>query len=302
MRVLALDHGSARCGAASPIRPARSPRRSARWSGRTRSAGLAAVARLVEEKGAERVVVGLPLTLRGERGRAGRAGADVCRAPRAESLGTGGASRRAPHDATRGANRGTGRCRLARRRPPARELPCSHPGGHPRVSSGPPPVPGGRSPEEREAARREREARRAGRPAPTASAGRAPPAELTQGTAPPATGSPRPTQLTRDGTLDAPREAAPRPRTGAASSRSACSSPSSSASPGSPTRSSSRSRATAGEAVQGDDPAGLEPLADRRRPRAGRASSTTRASSSCAPASAATAATSARAPTSSGRT
>jgi uncharacterized YceG family protein len=31
------------------------------------------------------------------------------------------------------------------------------------VSSGPPPVPGGRSPEEREAARREREARRAGR-------------------------------------------------------------------------------------------------------------------------------------------
>jgi cell division protein YceG involved in septum cleavage len=32
------------------------------------------------------------------------------------------------------------------------------------VSSGPPPVPGGRSPEEREAARREREARRTGRP------------------------------------------------------------------------------------------------------------------------------------------
>jgi UPF0755 protein len=39
------------------------------------------------------------------------------------------------------------------------------------VSSGPPPVPGGRTPEEREAARREREARRAGRqvaPAPAA--------------------------------------------------------------------------------------------------------------------------------------
>jgi UPF0755 protein len=37
------------------------------------------------------------------------------------------------------------------------------------VSSGPPPVPGGRSPEEREAARREREARRAGRkPEPAA--------------------------------------------------------------------------------------------------------------------------------------
>jgi peptidoglycan lytic transglycosylase G len=36
------------------------------------------------------------------------------------------------------------------------------------VSSGPPPVPGGRTPEEREAARLEREARRAGRAAPAA--------------------------------------------------------------------------------------------------------------------------------------
>jgi UPF0755 protein len=34
------------------------------------------------------------------------------------------------------------------------------------VSDGPPPVPGGRSPEDREAARREREARRAGKPVP----------------------------------------------------------------------------------------------------------------------------------------
>jgi UPF0755 protein len=42
------------------------------------------------------------------------------------------------------------------------------------VSSGPPPVPGGRSPEEREAARREREARRAARSGETAPAARAP--------------------------------------------------------------------------------------------------------------------------------
>jgi uncharacterized YceG family protein len=38
------------------------------------------------------------------------------------------------------------------------------------VSSGPPPVPGGRSPEEREAARREREARRTGQPVQVAAA------------------------------------------------------------------------------------------------------------------------------------
>jgi UPF0755 protein len=43
------------------------------------------------------------------------------------------------------------------------------------VSSGPPPVPGGRTPEEREAARREREARRTGRNAPTPVVERTPP-------------------------------------------------------------------------------------------------------------------------------
>jgi UPF0755 protein len=46
------------------------------------------------------------------------------------------------------------------------------------VSKGPPPVPGGRSPEEREAARREREARRAAR------AGKAPPPPPTEPAAP----------------------------------------------------------------------------------------------------------------------
>ena len=174
MRVLALDHGSARCGAAisDPTGTLATPLDAVERPDTKR--GLAAVARLVEEKGAERVVVGPSAHAERRGGRAGRARAHVCRAAGAESLGTGGASRRAPHDATRGANRGRARRRLACRRPPARELPCSRPGGHPRVSSGPPPVPGGRTPEEREAARREREARRSGQPvevAPPAQSG-----------------------------------------------------------------------------------------------------------------------------------
>jgi putative Holliday junction resolvase len=68
MRVLALDHGSARCGAAvsdpsgtlaTPLRAVERP---------DTKNGLAAVARLAEESGAERIVVGLPLTLAGEEG------------------------------------------------------------------------------------------------------------------------------------------------------------------------------------------------------------------------------------------
>jgi putative holliday junction resolvase len=67
-RILALDHGSARCGVAvsdpsgtlaTPLPPVERPD--------TRK-GLAAIARVVEEQSAERVVVGLPLTLRGEEG------------------------------------------------------------------------------------------------------------------------------------------------------------------------------------------------------------------------------------------
>jgi putative holliday junction resolvase len=68
MRVLALDHGSARCGAAisdpsgtlaTPLRAVEQP---------DTKNGLAAVARLAEESGAQRIVVGLPLTLAGEEG------------------------------------------------------------------------------------------------------------------------------------------------------------------------------------------------------------------------------------------
>ena len=67
-RILALDHGSARCGCAisdpsgtlaTPLAAIERPD--------TRK-GLAAVARLAEEQGADRVVVGLPLTLSGEHG------------------------------------------------------------------------------------------------------------------------------------------------------------------------------------------------------------------------------------------
>jgi putative Holliday junction resolvase len=65
MRVLALDYGSARCGCAvsdptgtlaTPIEPVLRPG--------TRK-GLARITELVRERGAERVVVGLPLSLAG---------------------------------------------------------------------------------------------------------------------------------------------------------------------------------------------------------------------------------------------
>ena len=68
-RVLALDHGEARCGCAicdptgelvTPLGPIEGPD--------TRR-GLTEVARLAREYEVERVVVGLPLTLAGEEGR-----------------------------------------------------------------------------------------------------------------------------------------------------------------------------------------------------------------------------------------
>jgi putative holliday junction resolvase len=68
VRVLALDHGLARCGCAisdpsgtlaTPLEAIDRPET---------KKGLAAIARLVQDQGAERVVVGLPLTLKGEEG------------------------------------------------------------------------------------------------------------------------------------------------------------------------------------------------------------------------------------------
>ena len=69
MRVLALDYGSARTGVAvsdtsgTIARPVCVVRKAGT------DAGLAEVARLVAEHGAELIVVGLPLTLRGEHGK-----------------------------------------------------------------------------------------------------------------------------------------------------------------------------------------------------------------------------------------
>ena len=67
-RIVALDHGSARCGCAvsDPTGTLATPLAAVERPD-TRK-GLAALARLVERQGAERVVVGLPLTLRGEEG------------------------------------------------------------------------------------------------------------------------------------------------------------------------------------------------------------------------------------------
>ena len=68
MKVLALDYGSARTGVAvsdptgTLARPLEVVERAAS------EAGLARLAELVRAEGAERVVVGLPLTLRGEHG------------------------------------------------------------------------------------------------------------------------------------------------------------------------------------------------------------------------------------------
>lgn len=65
MRVLALDYGSARCGAAisDPSGTLATPLDAVERPGTRR--GLARVAALVDELGAERVVVGLPLSLSG---------------------------------------------------------------------------------------------------------------------------------------------------------------------------------------------------------------------------------------------
>jgi putative pre-16S rRNA nuclease len=68
VRILALDYGSARTGVAvsdptgTIARPVEVVEQAAT------DAGLARLARLVREHDAERVVVGLPLTLRGEHG------------------------------------------------------------------------------------------------------------------------------------------------------------------------------------------------------------------------------------------
>jgi putative Holliday junction resolvase len=67
-RILALDHGAARCGCAlsDPSGTLATPLAAVERPDTRR--GREAIARLVEENEVERVVVGLPLTLRGEEG------------------------------------------------------------------------------------------------------------------------------------------------------------------------------------------------------------------------------------------
>ena len=68
MRILALDHGVARCGVAisDPTGTLATPLAAVERPDSRR--GLAVLAALAAERGVERVVVGLPLTLRGEEG------------------------------------------------------------------------------------------------------------------------------------------------------------------------------------------------------------------------------------------
>ena len=68
MRVLALDHGSARCGCAvsDPTGTLVTPLAAVERPDTRR--GLERIAAIVQEREVERVVVGLPLTLAGEEG------------------------------------------------------------------------------------------------------------------------------------------------------------------------------------------------------------------------------------------
>ncbi len=68
MRILALDYGSARTGVAVSDATGMLARPVEVVTGAATPVGLDRVAALVDELGVERVVVGLPLTLRGERG------------------------------------------------------------------------------------------------------------------------------------------------------------------------------------------------------------------------------------------
>jgi putative Holliday junction resolvase len=68
VKVVALDYGSARTGVAVSDPTGTIARPLGVVDRAASEAGLARVAELVREQGAERIVVGLPLTLRGERG------------------------------------------------------------------------------------------------------------------------------------------------------------------------------------------------------------------------------------------
>ena len=68
MKVLALDYGSARTGVAVSDPTGTLARPVGVVEAAATESGLAELARLVREEGAARIVVGLPLTMRGTRG------------------------------------------------------------------------------------------------------------------------------------------------------------------------------------------------------------------------------------------
>jgi putative holliday junction resolvase len=72
VKVLALDYGRARTGVAVSDPTGQVARPLCVVEGAATEAGIAALAELVRHEGAERVVVGLPLTLKGERGEQAR--------------------------------------------------------------------------------------------------------------------------------------------------------------------------------------------------------------------------------------
>jgi putative Holliday junction resolvase len=72
VKVLALDYGRARTGVAVSDPTGTIARPLGVVERASTDGGLARVAEIVREEGAERVVVGLPLTLRGERGEQAR--------------------------------------------------------------------------------------------------------------------------------------------------------------------------------------------------------------------------------------
>lgn len=82
MKVVALDYGAARTGVAvsDPTGTIARPREVVRRA--TEEAGIARIVEIVREEGAELVVVGLPLTLRGERGAQARETEEFVRALR----------------------------------------------------------------------------------------------------------------------------------------------------------------------------------------------------------------------------
>jgi putative Holliday junction resolvase len=72
VKVLALDYGRARTGVAVSDPTGQVARPLCVVERAATQVGLAALAKLVRDEGVERVVVGLPLTLRGERGEQAR--------------------------------------------------------------------------------------------------------------------------------------------------------------------------------------------------------------------------------------